>query len=52
VAYNFQTEIKKINLIMEYENVTQNVLLLIDSILQNGKQLQYAPFLAHKVWKL
>jgi hypothetical protein len=27
---------------MEYENVTQNVLLFIESILQNAKQLQHA----------
>jgi hypothetical protein len=27
---------------MEYESVTNNVLLLIDSILQTAKQLQYA----------
>jgi hypothetical protein len=26
---------------MQYENVTQNVLLLIESILQNAKQLQH-----------
>jgi hypothetical protein len=28
-------------LLMEYESVTQKVLLLIESILQNAKQLQH-----------
>jgi hypothetical protein len=27
---------------MEYENITQKVLLLIESILENAKQLQHA----------
>jgi hypothetical protein len=27
---------------MDYESVTQNVLLNIDSVLQNSKQLQHA----------
>jgi hypothetical protein len=32
---------------MEYENVTQNVLLLTELILQNAKQLQHARLLRH-----
>jgi hypothetical protein len=31
---------------MQYEDVTQKVLLRIESILQNAKQLQHAPFVA------
>jgi hypothetical protein len=31
-------------LLMEYRNVTQNVLLLVESILQNAEQLQHAQF--------
>jgi hypothetical protein len=42
VACNFQTGENKIKLLVEYEDVNQNVLLLIDSILKNGKQLQHA----------
>jgi hypothetical protein len=38
---------------MEYESVTQKVLLFIESILQNAKQLPTcAPFVACKVSKL
>jgi hypothetical protein len=40
MAYNFQNET---------EGVTQNVLLLIESILQNAKQAQHAPYMACKV---
>jgi hypothetical protein len=39
---NFQTENNKIKLVMEYENVPQKVLLLIESMLQDAKQLQRA----------
>jgi hypothetical protein len=41
VAYNFKTGSDK-KLLMEYENVTQIVLLPEESILQNAKQLQHA----------
>jgi hypothetical protein len=42
VAYNFQTGNNQIKLLTEYESVTQKVLLLIESILKNAKQLQHA----------
>jgi hypothetical protein len=42
VAYNFQTESNKTKLLTEYENVTQNVLLYVELMLQNAKQLQHA----------
>jgi hypothetical protein len=42
VAYNFQTGKNEIKLMTEYESVTQKVLLLIESILQDAKQLQNA----------
>jgi hypothetical protein len=32
----------KIKLLMQYENVAQKVLLPLDSLLQNAKQLQHA----------
>jgi hypothetical protein len=35
---------KKIKLLMDYEIVTQKVLLPIESMLQNAKELQRAPF--------
>jgi hypothetical protein len=41
MAYNFQTRNKKIKLLMEYESVTQKVLIPLESILQNAKQLQH-----------
>jgi hypothetical protein len=41
VASNFQTG-NEINLLMEYENMTQRVLLLAELMLQNAKQLQHA----------
>jgi hypothetical protein len=34
---------------MEYESVTQKVLLLIESILQNAKELQHASLLLFPV---
>jgi hypothetical protein len=37
VAYNFQTGKNKIKLLTEYENATQEVLLFIESMLQNDK---------------
>jgi hypothetical protein len=43
VAYNFQTGYDKIKLFKEYESVLKKVLLRIESILQNAKQLQHAP---------
>jgi hypothetical protein len=42
VAYNFQTGNNKIKLLKEYESVTQKVLLHIESILRNAKELQHA----------
>jgi hypothetical protein len=42
VAYNFQTGNNTIKLLTEYESTTQNILLLIESLLQNAKQLQHA----------
>jgi hypothetical protein len=42
LAYNFQTGNNKIKLHTEYESVTQKVLLSLESMLQNGKQLQHA----------
>jgi hypothetical protein len=42
MAYNFQTGNNKIKLLTEYENVTQEVLLLIELILLNAKQRQHA----------
>jgi hypothetical protein len=42
MAYNFQTRKNKIKLFMEYEGVTQRVLISLESILQNAKQLQHA----------
>jgi hypothetical protein len=44
VAYNIQTGNDKIKLLIEYESVIQKVLLLVESILQNAKQLQHAQF--------
>jgi hypothetical protein len=41
VAYNFQTGNNKIKLLTEYENVTEKVLLVIESILQNAKHLSW-----------
>jgi hypothetical protein len=41
MAYNFQTRNNKIKLLMEYESVTQKVLISSKSILQNAKQLQH-----------
>jgi hypothetical protein len=34
----------KLKLLTEYENVIQKVVLLIESILQNAKQLQHVHF--------
>jgi hypothetical protein len=42
MTYNFQIENNKIKLLTEYENVTQEVLVLLESILLNAKQLQHA----------
>jgi hypothetical protein len=36
MAYNFKIGKKKIKLLTEYENVTQKVLFIMESILQNG----------------
>jgi archaellum component FlaC len=42
MACNFEIENNKIKLLTEYENVTQKVLILAESMLQNAKQLQHA----------
>jgi hypothetical protein len=42
VTYTFQTENNKIKLLTEYENVTQEVLLPIELMLQISKQFQHA----------
>jgi hypothetical protein len=42
MAYNFQIGSNNIKMLREYESITQKVLLLIESILQNAKQLQHA----------
>jgi hypothetical protein len=39
---NFQIGSNKTKLLTEYESVTQNVLLFIEPMLQNAKQLQHA----------
>jgi hypothetical protein len=43
VASNIQTGINKIKMVIQYETVTQKVLLPTESIAQNAKQLQHAP---------
>jgi hypothetical protein len=40
MAYNFQIRNNKIKLLTEYESVTQKVVISLESILQNAKQLQ------------
>jgi hypothetical protein len=42
VACNFQTGKNQTKLLTEYESVTQKVLLPIESMLQNAKQLEHA----------
>jgi hypothetical protein len=42
VGYHFQTRNNKVKLLTEYESVNQKVLISIESILQNAKQLQHA----------
>jgi hypothetical protein len=42
VAYNSQIGRDIIKLLMEYKNKTQKVLLHVESVLQNAKQLQRA----------
>jgi hypothetical protein len=42
VAYNFQTRNNKIKLLLQYESVTQKVLISLESVMQNAKQLQHA----------
>jgi hypothetical protein len=37
MAYNFQIENNKKKLLKEYQNITQEVLLFIESILLNAK---------------
>lgn len=44
MTYNFQTE--KIKQLTDYEGVTQKILLLIESILQNVKQSQHMMMLS------
>jgi hypothetical protein len=47
VAFNFQTGNNRIKLLTGYERVTQKVLWLIESILQNAKQLQHTRLSLH-----
>jgi hypothetical protein len=47
MAYTFQTGNNKIKLLKEYESVTQEVLLLIETILQNAEQLQHTSLSWH-----
>jgi hypothetical protein len=42
MPYSFQTRNNKIKLLTEYESLTQKVLLPVESILQNVKQLEHA----------
>jgi hypothetical protein len=42
LAYNFHTWNDKINLLTKYENVVRKVVLPIESILQNARQLEHA----------
>jgi hypothetical protein len=42
VAYNFETGEKEIKLLKQYERVTQNVLLVAESMLLNAKLLRHA----------
>jgi hypothetical protein len=44
MAYNFQIFKNRTKQLTEYENVTLNVLLYIESMLVNAKQLQHAHF--------
>jgi hypothetical protein len=44
VVHNFQTKNNKIKLLTECESVNRKGLLLIESILQNSKQLQQSQF--------
>jgi hypothetical protein len=49
VDYNFQTGKNKIKLLMQYESVTQRVLLFVEPLLQKAKKTSTcAPFLARK----
>jgi hypothetical protein len=41
VANNFQTAKKEVELLTEYESVTQRAVLFLDSILSHAKQLQH-----------
>jgi hypothetical protein len=47
VAYKFQTGKNKVKLLTEYDSETKKVLLPIESMLQNAKQLQHARFPWH-----
>jgi hypothetical protein len=42
MAYNLQEGSNKIKLAVQYENVNQEVLLLIEPMLHNAKPLQHA----------
>jgi hypothetical protein len=44
MVYNFQIGINNTKLLIEYERVTQKVLLFLGSMVQNAKQLQHAQF--------
>jgi hypothetical protein len=50
MAYNFQTGKNKIKLLTKYESVTQEVLVPVESLLQNPKELQTCmPFMTRKM---
>lgn len=42
MSYNFQTEKSKIKLLKECKSITQNIPLLLKSILQNAGYLQHS----------
>jgi hypothetical protein len=50
MVYNFQIKHNKIKLLTKYENVTQNVLMPIESKVQSSKQLNIRTF--HGIWSL
>jgi hypothetical protein len=51
MGHNFEIGSNKIKLLTEYGSVTQNVSLLIESILQNAKQLQRARLSWHMMFE-
>jgi hypothetical protein len=47
VAYNVEIGSNKIKMLKEYENIAQTLLLLLEQMLQNAKQLQHSRFTWH-----